>query len=204
MKCQNPKPVLQASVNNPALDDKWAMKMQVDQQALDAIRSHTRRLERKRQLLADYSPYLSTLSGASETDRVLVRCLIWAADVGEWGLVLRHAQWALSANMSAPDGFKRDLREILLDSLSEQVNQPHPVEYWERLADLVQVEQGDMRDRTRATFYKTWALKYQSSEPRRALELLHLAQHYGARVTTLLKRLQPSIEDLQHESTDLD
>jgi hypothetical protein len=175
------------------VDARWITKLEVDLQALAMIRSRTRRTARKVELLTHYADYLSALS-RRDHDPVLVRCLIWAADVGDWEQALCLAQWALSVPLPAPHEFKRTLREVVLDIMSEQVNAAHPVEYWERLAELTQVDQGDMSDRTRAKFYKAWAQQYLILNPNEALRLAQQAQKYGAAVKTLINQLHKQLK----------
>ena len=201
---------MQAAVTPPAMtppphpepvsvcagDERWLAKMQVDRLALNAIRSRTRRNTKKGELLIEYQPYFSALIPRSR-DPVLVQCLIWAADVGDWALALRLAQVALRVPLPAPAEFKRTLREVLLDVMSDQVLNAPALEYWERLADLAQVEQGDMSDRTRARFFKTWAQQYQ--DPYQALARAQQAQAYGAAVKTLIKQLQTKLNVLPNK-----
>lgn len=174
------------------------MRLQTDTIFLRTIRSREGRNQRKRELLPEYADYLSIAinSGMTSTDKVLVQCCIWALDCGDYRLCLNLAAHAMQHGMESPDGFTRTLPEILLEELAHQVNHAdNPSTYTPYLHNLAALTAGqDITDEIRAKFFKALGKAQHGNHPTAALQAYRQAAHYGAKVQTIIRKLETELE----------
>jgi hypothetical protein len=174
-------------------------KLQADVIRIRSIRSRERRNDVKGGLLGEYADYLSIVmnSGDTSTNTVLVQCCIWALDAGNYGLCLKLAEHAISNGMESPDKFTRTLPEILLEELASQVNHSdQPDHYTPYLLTLAELTVGqDVTDEIKAKFSKALGKAQYSHNPSAALQAYRHAAHYGAKVQTIIRKLEQGVID---------
>jgi hypothetical protein len=187
--------------HSAALQERYRlmfMRLQTDLMYIRAIRSRAGRNQRKRELLPEYADYLSIVlnSRATTTDKVLVQCCIWALDCGDYRLCLTLAEHAISHGMDSPDGFTRTLPEILLEEMAYQVNHAdHPHPYTPYLHNLAALTAGqDITDEINAKFFKAVGKAQHGDNPTAALHAYRQAAHYGAKVQTIIRKLDSELE----------
>lgn len=173
------------------------VQLSVDRSKLQALRSKRRKALLKRELILHYSDYLSVVINTPvyQHNEVLVTVCLWALDAGNYSYFIKLAEGALQGRMSAPQGFKRKLPEVLAEELAEQVlqsAQPSQLSgYLRQLQTWLQGE--DMADEITAKFYKALGLSLQHTEPAQALAALQTARQYGASVVRLIRALEKEV-----------
>lgn len=87
---------------------------------LKAIQSVERKIEAKRQFLADYDAYIAGVLAADSgaADVVFTTVMVWHLDVGSWETALAMADYALRHNLALPDQYTRDTATLLMDETS--------------------------------------------------------------------------------------
>lgn len=179
------------------------VKLAVDMTRLKAVNSRLKRAELKRAMLEDYREYLALvmMTEQPQHNQVLVRVCLWAIDAGEVEYFLTLAEYALAQRMNAPDGFRRDLPNILLEELSEFIlSHSEPYQYLNYLERLKKAcPEWNSNDEISAKAYKAQGYTLESVDPKAALSVYLQAQHYGAKgLKGVVTRLQ---RGLLHDQT---
>ncbi|WP_298682740.1 phage terminase small subunit [uncultured Thiothrix sp.] len=157
-------------------------KLKADLKRLSSIRSQTRRLDVKREILTEYSNYLDGVLSApvanhSRQDAVMVWCAVWSADVGDVSRALQLAAYAIQHNMQAPEGFNRSLVEAITEEVSRNVLSANPADHLPDMQALWALVDGlDMSDTITAKLCKAYGLALVPTDPQRAAQLLEQAQ----------------------------
>jgi hypothetical protein len=162
------------------------------------------RIELKRQWLPKYRDYLQNClvqphSGHNES---LVVLCIWCSDVEDWALFMPLAEYALTHNMNAPQGFKRTLAETLLEEVADQVlkaAEPHLMAgYVEHLISLTQSH--DVKDLVRGKIYQAYGYALEATDLTHALTCYRQAHNYGASVMRKIKTILKRLEGVAHDN----
>lgn len=145
---------------------------------LKQIQSVERKIEHKRKLLPEYTPYIA---GALEADRggqddVLVTLLVWHIDCGQLAAAVPLAAYCLEHGLVMPDHYERSLACIVAEEAAElalrQLAAGEDAEVLALLAIKDMTAERDMPDEVRAKLNK--ALGYAVREGRPADALIYL------------------------------
>lgn len=95
-------------------------KLVGDRRRLKDIQSIERKIEVKGELLPDYQDWIigALSGGAGGQDTVLTTVLVWHIDVGNIGIALQIAAYALQHKLALPDQYNRNLATMLLDEVA--------------------------------------------------------------------------------------
>ncbi|EIJ35718.1 phage terminase small subunit [Thiothrix nivea] len=170
-------------------------KLKSDRKRLSSIRSQTRRVEVKREILTEYSDYLDGVLSADcgGQDSVVVWCALWAADVGNISRAVQLAGYALKHDMQQPDGFSRSLVESITEEISKAALAGNPADHLPDLQTLWALVAGqDMTDSIAAKLCKAYGMALAETDRNRAAELLEQAQALQSNIGVKghLKKLQ--------------
>jgi len=144
-------------------------KLISDKQRLKNIQSIQRKIDTKREMLADYQPWIDGVLAAGQggKDDVLSTVMVWHIDAGAFARALQIADYVIAHNLPLPDQYNRDAPTLLLDEISDaflqnfaQSNPFHPdaiaiLEHVEKLTDGK-----DAPDQARAKLHKALAYAY--------------------------------------------
>ncbi|UYF99319.1 phage terminase small subunit [Halomonas sp. GD1P12] len=90
---------------------------------LKGIKSIQAKIEKKREVLPDFLPYVDGVlaEGAGAKDDVLMTMMIWCIDIGEFGKALEIGTYAVKHDLDTPDQYDRDTVSILAEEIAEGV-----------------------------------------------------------------------------------
>ena len=139
-------------------------RLDADRRRLKDVKSIERKVEVKRELLPEYSAWIegALAGGRGGQDDVLVTCMMWLVDVGEYGQALDIGRYALTHRLILPDQFSRDIPTALVDEISDGAIALHrqgaamPLRELQRLAEMV--ADVDMHNQPRAKLHKALGL----------------------------------------------
>ena len=88
---------------------------------LKAIKSVQAKIEKKRELLPDFAPYIEGVlqAGSSAQDDVLMTVLVWRIDVGDLAGALDIAEYAMKHDLQTPDRYERDTASLIAEEIAE-------------------------------------------------------------------------------------
>lgn len=142
----------------------------------------------------DYLTKAQAGQGMSGEDPVLVRCMIWAFNVGDISLAMTLGDIAYKRQLAMPDDFKADVsificREIAYWALAEQKAGNSPQPWLNKVFD--KSRNWDKPDQVEARLLKAKAQELQETDPAAALELYEKAIAFdkGVGVAHVIKRL---------------
>lgn len=184
------------------------MKLAEDRRRLKAIQSIEQKIDVKRQLLPEYTPWiegvLDTQSG--QQDDVLMSVFVWAIDTSDFATALRIATYAIEHKLVMPDQYKRDVACVLAEEIADQslkaIEAGQPAALYCIAAAIGLTDGQDMPDEVRAKLYKAhgYALR-QANELELARASLTRALELHAkvgvkkdieRIDTLIKNSAPA------------
>lgn len=92
-----------------------------DKKALKNIKASTGKGEFKLKIYDNYKPWIDGIieSGKSIQDEVVATWFVWTIDAGLYQETLKIAKWAISTGLKAPQGFKRELVEVLAEEFAD-------------------------------------------------------------------------------------
>ena len=137
---------------------------------LKQIQSTERKAAFKKQILADYLPWI---------EGVLMTWCVWAIDCGEYHLALQIADYAVFHDLRLPEPFTRTLGTMLAEEFADQAkaaaaaNQPFEVAYLEQVQRIT--ADCDMPDESRARLLRELGLLLTDKNPEQALAYLERA-----------------------------
>lgn len=183
----------------------FKIRLAEDLRKISGIRSKERANNFKRSVLEHYFGYCSAVISRNEFQHnvIIVRVCIWCFDIGEFSKGLLLAEYALSSYLTkpdgyrhtlAPEGFKRNLAEVLTENLSDHVlksNNPNQyVAQLEHLLDLVRLH--DMNDYISSKLHRAYALALGSTNPDKAIKHYTESLNYRplASIHKAIKRLE--------------
>jgi tetratricopeptide (TPR) repeat protein len=130
---------------------------------LKDIKSIEAKIEKKRQLLPQFSPYVDGVlkGGTGAQDDVLMTCMVWCFDIGDLRSALAIAEYALKHDLQTPDRYERDTSSLVAEQTADEALKlldkenpdiPGLVQALQR-ADQLTAE-ADMHDQIRAKLHK--------------------------------------------------
>lgn len=148
---------------------------------LKQIQSTERKAAFKKQILADYLPWIegALSAGSGKQDNVLMTWCVWAIDCGEYHLALQIADYAVFHDLRLPEPFTRTLGTMLAEEFADQAkaaaaaNQPFEVAYLEQVQRIT--ADCDMPDESRARLLRELGLLLTDKSPEQALVYLERA-----------------------------
>ncbi|MFW6032450.1 MAG: phage terminase small subunit [Phycisphaeraceae bacterium] len=196
-----------ATPNQPQTGEQYEIMAAVLWEArrtLKGIKSVQAKIDKKRELLPDFAPYVEGVlaAGNGAQDDVLMTVLVWRIDVGDLAGALEIAEYAMRHQLQTPDRYERDTASLVAEEIADQAlrmlaeegaDAPALVEILQR-ADAITAEH-DMHDEIRAKLHK--ALGYAHREAgslQLALEDLQRALSLNERVG-----VKKDIERLERE-----
>jgi len=92
-----------------------------DKRRLKDVQSIERKIEIKRQILADYAPWIDGVleAGRGGQDAVLMTVMVWRIDAGDYLGALQIAEYALRFGLVLPEQYKRDTATIVAEEISD-------------------------------------------------------------------------------------
>lgn len=137
--------------------------------SLKQVQSFTRKAEVKRQVLPQFSPWIAGVleGGNGGQDDVLMTCMVWHIDVGDFDAALKIAAYALQHGLTLPDQYQRDLPTLLAEEVSNQVlaamaaGRHVPLDALAATAQLT--AERDMPDEVRAKLHKALGLAHSAA-----------------------------------------
>lgn len=127
--------------------------------SLKDIQSIERKIDFKRQVLADYDAWIdgALAHGRGAQDQVLTTLLVWHIDTGSFERALQIAHYALAHGLSLPDQYDRSLPVVVIDEFADAaLKGAMPADQagrWLGMA-LALTEGHDAPDEARAKLYK--------------------------------------------------
>lgn len=178
---------------------------------LKNIKSIEQKIEKKRELLPQFSAYVSGVLEADggAQDDVLMTIMVWLFDIGEIGSALHIAGYALKHKLATPDRYERDTASLVAEQTADEalnLLEKEGTDVPSMIAALQQADEltadADMHDQIRAKLHK--ALGYSLREAgnleagirhlKRALEL-----NDRAGVKKDIERLESAIKQQNQE-----
>lgn len=162
---------------------------------LKAIKSIQAKIDKKRELLPDYMPYINGVlsEGKGAKDDVLMTLMVWCIDVGDYEKALEIGAYAVNHNIETPDQYDRDTISILAEEIAEGVKASLEKEGADAdgLANVMAravaiVGDADMHDQIKAKVHKSYGYALRAAEDAEsALEQLKQAlalnEHVGVK-----------------------
>lgn len=188
----------------------FRIRLQDDLRQINGIRSKERANHFKRSILEHYWGYCSAVVSRNlvQNDQVVTRVCIWCFDIGEFSKGLLLAEYALSSYLIkpdgyrhtlAPEGFKRNLAEVLAESLSEHVLKSlQPNQYGNQLDHLMElIRLHDMNDYISSKLHRAYALAVSASDIDKAIHHYTESLHY--RPLASIRKAINRLEKLRNE-----
>ena len=140
---------------------------------LKSIKSIQAKIEKKRELLPDFLPYVEGVlrEGNGAKDDVLMTMMVWCIDVGDFEKALAIGAYAVKHNIDTPDRYARDTVSILAEEIAEGVKSALAKEDADAdaLANVMAraaaiVDNHDMHDEIKAKLHKTYGYALRAAE----------------------------------------
>lgn len=159
---------------------------------LKSIKSIQAKIEKKRELLPDFLPYVEGVlsEGNGAKDDVLMTMMVWCIDVGDFEKALAIGAYAVKHNIDTPDRYARDTVSILAEEIAEGVKSALAKEDADAdalanvMARAVAIVDGhDMHDEIKAKLHKSYGYALRAAEdPDAALDQLKAALALDERI----------------------
>jgi tetratricopeptide (TPR) repeat protein len=159
---------------------------------LKNIKSIQAKIEKKRELLPDFMPYINGVlsEGKGAKDDVLMTMMVWCIDVGDYEKAMEIGAYAVKHNIDTPDQYERDTVSILAEEIAEGVKLQLAKEDADAdaLANVMAravaiVGDADMHDEIKAKVHKSYGYALRAAEdPEGALEQLKQALTLNERI----------------------
>ena len=159
---------------------------------LKTIKSIQAKIEKKRELLPDFMPYINGVlsEGKGAKDDVLMTMMVWCIDVGDFEKALEIGAYAVNHNIDTPDQYERDTVSILAEEIAEgvklQLAKENPDA--DALANVMAravaiIGDADMHDEIKAKVHKYYGYALRAAEDSEgALEQLKQALTLNERI----------------------
>jgi hypothetical protein len=110
-------PAAVGGVRQQMLAALWA-----DMRALKDTKSIQLKVEKKRDMLPKYAPYVEGIleGGKGDPDDLLMTVMAWRLDVGDIGGALEVADYAIANALPTPDRFRRDTPSLIAEQVAEE------------------------------------------------------------------------------------
>jgi len=188
---------LPAAENQPHLpvyEHMLAQLRQVQIQ-LKSVQSLERKIERKRQIVGGFAPYVQGVldSDSGHADEVLTTVMVWRLDTGDLAGALPLIDYALRHTLRLPERYKRSLATLVVEETAEQSLQALASGALPDIAALYRIqaltEAQDMPDVVRAKLHKALGLAHaqpvDGEDQSQHLRRLHAALQQLRRATAL-------------------
>ncbi|NQY77898.1 MAG: terminase [Halomonas sp.] len=173
---------------------------------LKTIKSIQAKIEKKRELLPDFMPYINGVlsEGKGAKDDVLMTLMVWCIDVGDYEKAMEIGAYAVQHSIETPDQYDRDTVSILAEEIAEGVKAS--LEKEDADADalanvmarcLVIVDGHDMHDQIKAKVHKSYGYALRAAEDNvEALEQLKRALELNDKIGVKqdIQRLESAIK----------
>jgi tetratricopeptide (TPR) repeat protein len=196
-----------AEPNRPQNGDQYelmAAALWEARRTLKAIKSVQAKIEKKRELLPQFEPYIEGVlaGGNGAQDDVLMSVLVWRIDVGDLAGALNIAEYAMRHQLQTPDRYERDTPSLIAEEIADQAlrmlddegaDAAALVELLDRTESITAGH--DMHDEIRAKLHKALGYSHrQAGHPTGALTHLKEALALNDRVG-----VKKDIEKLERE-----
>lgn len=151
-----------------------ALKVRLDDnlRQLADVESHEARKPLKAEFIQTFAPWVDGIIAADAPvqDEIVLTCMVWAIDVGDFAEAVRLGEFALRHGLQMPERYKRGVACFLREDIAEiALQQPDAVD----LPLLVKIEgltaAADMPDPAKAKLHKAlgraWAAKAEAFDP---------------------------------------
>lgn len=183
-------------------DSLIKIRMNDDLRKLRSVRSRKLSRSMKAEYLEFYRDYCQMALNRAEPkhDTVLNLLCIWYFDIEDFTVGLRLAEKVLSSYLvkpcgyrhtHSPEGFKRNMAEILADILSDHVvKSRNPAAHSEQLTRLMELTRShDMNDHISARMHRAYAMSLEAEDAEQAI--YHYRESYALRrLSGVLKRIE--------------
>ncbi|SDJ41204.1 phage terminase small subunit [Billgrantia gudaonensis] len=171
---------------------------------LKGIKSVQAKIEKKRELLPEFTPYIEGVlaAGNGAQDDVLMTALVWRIDTGDLADALDIAEYAMKHNLQTPDRYERDTPSLIAEEIADQAlrmlaeegaDAPALVDILVRARRIT--DDHDMHDEIRAKLHKALGYAFRAGGyPTEALNHLQEALALNERVG-----VKKDIEKLERE-----
>lgn len=177
---------------------------------LKQIQSVERKIEHKRKLIPEYTPYIG---GALEANRggqddVLVTLLVWHIDCGQLAAAVPLAAYCLEHGLVMPDHYERSLACIVAEEAAELALRQLAAGEAADVAALEAIQamtaSSDMPDEVRAKLCKALGYALRDAYPGAALRHLERALQLNSKVGVKkdIERLEREIKKGAAETTE--
>lgn len=183
------------------------LKLANDKRRLKLIQSKINKAKVKREIVTDYSSWISGVieADAGIQDDVLMTVMLWHFDAGNSESALNIARYALKHHLVMPEPHKRQTACLIAEESAlvqfRRLNNRQPIELSPLITTLELVESEDMPDEVRAQLYKITGYAYrQENHLQQALAYLERAQALDARAGCKkdIERLAKEIKQLDN------
>lgn len=139
-------------------------RLGVDLRRLKEIQSIEKKIELKRELLPEYFEWIAGVIAADSGahDDILVQCMIWLIDVGDFANALILADYVVRHHLELPERFDRTAGTLIAEEITEAAlkafgqSADFDLAVLERVDGLTHAE--DMPDQVRAKLFKARAI----------------------------------------------
>ncbi len=184
--------------NSPTGNIELRMFSQLQQ--LADIRSIQEKIAKKAEWLPEYAGYIEgcLVTSPAPQNNVLVRLMIWAADVGDYEQAVRIAEFALLNEMVMPEGHTRSIAEFITEQCSQDFIKDHElaVKNASVIEKIIEIGTGEsMVDEVRAKGFRALGDALRDAQPVEALNAYKNALRFNTnagcvkQVTQLEKKL---------------
>lgn len=182
---------------------------------LKGIKSLEHKIAKKVELIQQFLPYIDGVleQGKGAQDDVLMTCMVWLMDTGNFSRGLDIAEYALKHDLHTPDQYRRDTASLIAEQVADEALKQlaalpgDTTEKLELTANLYSylsrvealIDGRDMHDQIRAKLYKGigYALREQEDKSKAALDSLHKALQLNDKIG-----VKKDIEKLQRIVTN--
>ena len=136
--------------------------------ALKQVQSIERKAEVKRRVLPEFAPWIQGAleAGRGGQDDVLMTCMVWSIDIGDYPAALEIAAYALQHKLTLPDQYKRDVATLVAEEIAERSMTPQALGNGPDIASLdralLLTSESDMPDEVRAKLHKALGQAHQA------------------------------------------
>lgn len=176
-------------------------KLAEDRRRLKQVQSMERKAEVKREVLADYVPYVDGVLAANtgRPDDVLMTVMVWRIDAGDSKGALEIAAYAIEHELPLPDQYQRTTATLIAEEFSDAAKRARDGGGASDVSVLRQVElltaKADMPDEVRAKLCKELGLGLAGVDRQTALDYLRRAMQLHDKVG-----VKKDIERLEREA----
>jgi tetratricopeptide (TPR) repeat protein len=183
--------------------------------SLKSIKSIQQKIEKKRELLPDFIPYVTGVlaEGKGAKDDVLMTLMVWCIDIGDFETALKIGAYAVQHSIETPDQYDRDTVSILAEEIAEGVKAQLEKEGADADADALAnvmarcvaiVGDADMHDQIKAKTHKSYGYALRAAEDAEGAlaqlkQALSLNEHVGVKQD--IKQLESLIKKQGEQAT---